>query len=130
MQPNLARASDADGQEAMMRRLVSAAAETTPGWRVHRIAVQPFGDAVSEGTGLGFGARQPAIELGDPGALVKEGSPVLGRPAAITDPQPTSQQLDDAGLMLSQQVENGRRRLRRPSSTRSSSSTERAMPAA
>ena len=37
-----------------------------------RIAVQPFDHAASEGAGLGLGARQPAIELGDAGALVEE----------------------------------------------------------
>ncbi len=78
MQPNLARASDADRQEAIMQGLASATAETPPGWRMHRISVQPFGEAMGEGARLGFGARQPAIELGNPGALVEECSPLIG----------------------------------------------------
>ena len=87
MQPNLPCASDAEGQEAIMRGLVAAAAETTPGWRALRIAVQPFGNAVSEGTRLGFGARQPAIELGDPGALVEE---ELASPRPTSRPRPAA----------------------------------------
>lgn len=52
-----------------MRGLVSAAAETMPRGRAHRIAVQPFGNAVSEGTRLGFGAGWAAIGFGNPGAF-------------------------------------------------------------
>ena len=70
-----------------MQGLVSAAAETTPRGGAHRIAVQPFGDAVSEGTRLGFGTRQPAIEFGNPGALVVEFSPILGRPPILARQQ-------------------------------------------
>jgi hypothetical protein len=57
---------------------------------------------VCEGAGLRFGTRQPVVELGNPGAFVEEELPILGRPAAITDPEPTLQQLNDTGLVLSQ----------------------------
>jgi hypothetical protein len=44
---------------------------------------------------LGLGARQPGLKLGDPGALVEEGLPVLGRPGVATRPQ----QHHDIGLV-------------------------------
>jgi hypothetical protein len=63
--------------------LVPAAAEAAAGRRANRIAVEPFGHATGEGAGLGIGARQFAVELGDAGPLVEVRKPVLGRPAAM-----------------------------------------------
>ena len=81
MQPGMAGRFDAIGQQRIMRLLAPTAGKAAPGRRAHRVAVQPFSDTAGKGLGLGFGARQPAIELGNAGALVEERLPVLGRPA-------------------------------------------------
>ncbi|MGY4400767.1 hypothetical protein [Bradyrhizobium sp. USDA 3315] len=52
-------------------------ADAAAGRGAHQIAVEPLG----EGAGLGPIAWQAAIELRNPGALVKKDLPVLGRPA-------------------------------------------------
>ena len=74
-----------------------------PGGERTGVAVQPFGDAAGEGAGLGLGARQPAIELGDARPLVEEGAPVLGRPAVVAG----RKQRDHVRLVAGQQVEDG-----------------------
>jgi len=46
-----------------------------------RPPVQPVNDAAFERVGLGLGARQASIDLGNADALVEEDLPVLGRPS-------------------------------------------------
>jgi len=87
--------------------IATAAGETAPRWRAHEVPVEPFGHAASEGTGLGSGARQAAIELGNAGPLGEKDLPVIGRPAVIG----RAQQQHDLGLVPAQEVEHaGRRR--------------------
>ena len=83
MQPDVAGLFGAERQPRVVGAFASISAGTTAGRRAHRIAVQPLGYAAGEGAGLGFRARQTAIELGDAGVLVEERLPVLGRPAVI-----------------------------------------------
>ena len=53
-----------------------------------------------------FRTREAAVELGDPGPLVEEHLPVIGRPAAVTG----TQTVGDPGLVARQGVESGLRR--------------------
>jgi len=69
MQPGMAGRLDAKGQERIMAMIATVAGETAPRWRAHEVAVQPFNNAAGEGAGLGPGARQAAIELGDASPL-------------------------------------------------------------
>src|SRR5262249_30974742 len=64
-----------------------AAPRTTAWCRRSRISVQPLNNAASERLSLGLGARQPAVELDDAGAFIKEALPVLRRPAVATGSQ-------------------------------------------
>jgi hypothetical protein len=73
-------------------------ARQRPGRRWHRVMVQPFIDRAGKSLRLGLGTRQPAIELGNAGPLVKERPPVLVRPAVIRRPQ----QRDDTGFVARQ----------------------------
>ena len=95
MQPGMAGLFGAERQQLVVGVFAPTAAETAAGRRACRIAVEPFDDAAIEGADLGLIARQPAIELGEPGALVEIRQPVLARPAVHA----FAQQRNDADLM-------------------------------
>ena len=72
---------DPEGEQPFMAMIAAATGETTLRCRPHGIAVQPFGDAAGEGAGLGLGAQQTAVELGDARPLIK----VTARSARASD---------------------------------------------
>ena len=106
MQPGMAGLVRAERQQGVVRVVASTAAKAAAGWRAHRIAVEPFGDATGEGAGLGLIAWQAAVELGNARPLVEQGSPVLARPAVAT----RALQRDHARLVKRQKFEHGGRR--------------------
>src|SRR5262249_35284774 len=108
MQPYVAVGFDAVGQQRIVGVFTIAASETPPCRRAFRIAVQPFADAAVEGLGLCLRTRQPAIELDDAGAFIKDDLPVLRRPAAAAG----AQQRHDLGLVTGERIEHRGRRCR------------------
>ena len=94
------------GSSLSQRFLPATAFEAATRRGADRIAVQPFGHAAFEGSCLGLRPRQPAIELGNSGSLVKVNLPVLGRPSVTTGPE----QCDNFRLMPGKCVQDGRRR--------------------
>ena len=108
MQPGMAVRLDPEGEQPFMAMIAPATGETTLRRRAHGITVKPSGNAARESPGLGLGARQAALELGDRGTLTEEEEPVLGRPAVATRPH----QGNDTRFIPRQQVEEGGRRRR------------------
>src|SRR5450631_2191103 len=85
MQPGVADRFGSERYQRIVTVFGVAAAEAATGWRVHRIAVQPFGDATDKGTGLGLVTWQSAVELGHARPFVEKAAPVFARPAIAAD---------------------------------------------
>src|SRR5215210_6826344 len=105
MEPGMSGCLGPKWQQRIMPMIPTPASETVAWRRVHGVAVQPFGHAARERTGLGLCSGQPAIELGHAGALVKECAPVLGGPSVAG----RLLQYDDASPVPGRLVEHGRR---------------------
>src|SRR5208282_2824728 len=102
MKPDMAVCFGAVRQQRIAGSIWVAALDAMTGYWPCRIAIEPFGDATGEGLGLGRAARQSAVELGNAGAFVKVGEPVLAGPTVRT----RSQQGGNAGLLTGECVED------------------------